>query len=125
MVALSDFGLASIIAAGGEQSASREALTPAYSSPEVFRAEEPAAAADVYSLAATLHALLTGVPPRFTAGSRPPSLATILAMHDQPGADTRVPVQMMALLRASLASDPSQRTPAERRRVPGRARPAG
>ena len=41
MVGLSDFGLASIISAHGDQTASREALTPAYSSPETFRGEEP------------------------------------------------------------------------------------
>jgi len=58
MVGLSDFGLASIISARGEQTASREALTPAYSSPETFRGEEPTVLADVYSLAATLYALL-------------------------------------------------------------------
>ena len=44
VVGLSDFGLASITAASGEQSATREALTPAYASPESFRAEEPTVA---------------------------------------------------------------------------------
>ena len=48
MVGLSDFGLASIIAAGGEQSASLDALTPAFSAPESFRGEQPTAVADVY-----------------------------------------------------------------------------
>jgi len=51
------FGLASIVAAGGEQSVSREALTPAYAPPESFWAEEPTAAADVYSMAATLRSV--------------------------------------------------------------------
>ena len=46
MVGLSDFGLASIIAASGDQTASREALTPAYAAPESFRGEEPAPAGD-------------------------------------------------------------------------------
>ena len=72
MVGLSDFGLASIISAHGEQTASREALTPAYSSPETFRGEEPTVLADVYSLAATLYALLAGRPPRFAADGRQP-----------------------------------------------------
>src|SRR5437879_12635147 len=48
MVGLSDFGLASIVAAGGDQTASREALTPAYASPESLRRAEPGAAADLY-----------------------------------------------------------------------------
>jgi tRNA A-37 threonylcarbamoyl transferase component Bud32 len=66
MVGLSDFGLASIISAHGDQTASCDALTPAYSSPETFRGEEPSVLADVYSLAATLYALLSGLPPHFT-----------------------------------------------------------
>jgi serine/threonine protein kinase len=37
IVGLADFGLASIVAATGEQSVTREALTPAYASPESFR----------------------------------------------------------------------------------------
>jgi serine/threonine protein kinase len=49
VVGLSDFGLASIMATTGEQSVTREALTPAYASPESFRAEEPTAAGDIYS----------------------------------------------------------------------------
>ena len=61
-------GLASIMAAEGGQSTSRDALTPAFASPETFRGEEPTpAAADLYSLAATLYALLAGRPPRFPA----------------------------------------------------------
>jgi serine/threonine protein kinase len=38
----------------------RDALTPAYTAPEVFRGGPPS---DVYSLGATLYALLTGRPP--------------------------------------------------------------
>ena len=67
VVGLSDFGLASIIAAGGEQTASRDALTPAFSAPESFRGEAPTALADIYSLAATLYALLTGLLPQLRA----------------------------------------------------------
>lgn len=50
------------MATTGEQSVTREALTPAYASPESFRAEEPTAAGDVYSLTATLYGLLSGRP---------------------------------------------------------------
>jgi serine/threonine protein kinase len=112
VVGLSDFGLASIIAASGEQSVSREALTPAYAAPESFRAAEPAPAADIYSLAATLYALMAGRPPRFPAGTKPPSVATILALHGQPVDDIPgVPPPMMAVLRHCLAADPAQRLP--------------
>ena len=71
VVGLSDFGLASIIAASGEQSVTREALTPAYAPPESFDAAEPTAAADVYSLGATLYALLAGRRAFPRAGDRP------------------------------------------------------
>ncbi|MGE5134376.1 MAG: serine/threonine-protein kinase [Gemmatimonadota bacterium] len=112
MVGLADFGLASIMAAAGEQTASRDALTPAYASPESFQGEEPSAAADIYSLAATLYALLAGLPPRFTPESPSPSIATIMSMHDLPVADIPgVPPEFMALLRTSLSSAPVMRPP--------------
>lgn len=112
VVGLSDFGLASIIAATGEQSVSREALTPAYAPPETFQAAEPTEAADLYSLAATLYALMTGRPPRFPADSRSPGLATILALHDQPIDDIPgAPPELLAVLRQCLAADPARRLP--------------
>jgi hypothetical protein len=46
LVCLSDFGLASIMAAEGGQSTSRDTLTPAFASPETFQGEEPTVAAD-------------------------------------------------------------------------------
>jgi hypothetical protein len=110
VVGLSDFGLASIIAAGGEQTASRDALTPAFSAPESFRAEAPTVLADIYALAATLYALLTGRPPSFGTDGRVPSLMTIMAMHDKPVDDVPgTPPEFMALLRWSLAPDPAAR----------------
>jgi hypothetical protein len=110
VVGLSDFGLASIIAAGGEQTASRDALTPAFSAPESFRGEPPTVLADIYALAATLYALLTGRPPSFGTDGRVPSLMTIMAMHDKPVDDVPgTPPEFMALLRRSLAPDPAAR----------------
>ena len=112
MVGLSDFGLASIVAGANAQSATREALTPAYASPEAFRCQEPTVAGDVYSLAATLYALLAGRPPRFpaSADANAPGFATIMALHDQPPEDIPgVPPALMALLRQSLAANPAAR----------------
>ncbi len=112
VVGLSDFGLASIVAATGEQSVTREALTPAYAPPESFDAAEPTVAADVYSLAATLYTLMAGRPPRFPADTQSPGpgITAILAMHsrlvdDIPG----VPAAMVAVLRQCLATDPAAR----------------
>jgi Protein kinase domain len=112
VVGIADFGLASIIVASGEQSASRDALTPAYAPPESFREEEPSPAADVYSMAATLYALMAGRPPRFPASGQSPGMATILALHGQQVADIPgVPGRMMDILRECLAADPSRRLP--------------
>jgi len=112
LVCLSDFGLASIMAAEGGQSTSRDALTPAFASPETFRGEEPTVAADIYSLAATLYALLAGRPPRFPAGPKEPGIATIIALHDQPVDDVPgTPPGLMAILRRALAADPAARPP--------------
>ena len=110
MVGLADFGLASIISAHGDQTASREALTPAYSSPETFRGEEPTVLADVYSLAATLYALLSGLPPHFTPGEKAPGFATIMRLHGEPVQDVPgAPPELMALLRAAMSPDPAAR----------------
>jgi hypothetical protein len=112
VVGIADFGLASIIAASGEQSVSRDALTPAYAPPESFRGEEPSPAADVYSMAATLYALMAGRPPRYPASGESPGMATILALHGQHVEDIPgVPGRMTDILRACLAADPSRRLP--------------
>ena len=110
MVGLSDFGLASVLASEGEQSVTREALTPAYASPETFRGEEPAVAGDLYSLAATLYDLLAGRPPHYPADGGKPSMAALMGLHDEPVDDIPgVPPDLMATLRRSLAADPAAR----------------
>jgi tRNA A-37 threonylcarbamoyl transferase component Bud32 len=110
VVGLADFGLASIVAATGEQSVTREALTPAYASPESFRYEEPTTAADLYSLAATLYALLAGRPPRFPADASSPNPAAILFLHSKPVEDVPgVPPELAGVLRQCLAADPALR----------------
>ena len=110
-VALSDFGLATMPDSGPDASVTRESLTPAYAPPEAFELAEPSAAGDVYSLAATLYALLSGRPPRFPA-SGVPNLAMVLAMHRLPVPDIPgVPPALTAVLRQALVSDPHRRTP--------------
>ena len=112
VVGIADFGLASIIAANGEQSVSRDALTPAYAPPESFHGAEPTTAADLYSLAATIYALMAGRPPRFPADGRQPAAAAIYFLHSQPVEDLPgVPPRMLAILRQCLAADPAQRLP--------------
>jgi hypothetical protein len=112
VVGIADFGLASVIAANGDQSVSRDALTPAYAPPESFEGAEPTVAADLYSLAATIYALMAGRPPRFPADGRQPGAAAIYFLHSQPVEDIPgVPPRMLAILRQCLAADPVQRLP--------------
>jgi serine/threonine protein kinase len=59
---LTDFGLAALD--GTEATADDvRRLTPAYAPPEALGRQQPSAAGDVFSLGATLYALLTGSPP--------------------------------------------------------------
>lgn len=98
-VALADFGLASMPAPGLESSATREALTPAYAPPEAFHLAEPTPAGDVYSLAASLYALLSGRPPYFPPDGRL-GIAALMAAQQRPLPDVPgAPPALMAVLR--------------------------
>lgn len=59
-VKLSDFGIAAIVEGTQVLGASVNAFSVHYAPPELFRGEPPSAQGDVYSLGATLHALLAG-----------------------------------------------------------------
>ena len=75
-VTVTDFGIAVIdaeLGAGGHLFAG----TPGYMAPELARGDAPAAAADLFSLGATLYTALVGTPPPDGGdGVRPPTHAT-------------------------------------------------
>jgi eukaryotic-like serine/threonine-protein kinase len=105
---LADFGLA-VLAETRETSLTLELVTPVYCPPEIFRPGSPTAAVDVYSLSASLYAMLSGRPPRWQH-ARSPSIATMLDLFEQPIADLPgVPAPLLDLLRAGLANDPDAR----------------
>jgi serine/threonine protein kinase len=94
------------------------AFTPAYAPPELFDEDYagPGKAGDVYSLAATLYALLSGAPPRDPG--RPLPQYALMAHHirtrdlpvpDVPGA----PPVLMEILQSALHRDPARRPSAE------------
>jgi LCP family protein required for cell wall assembly len=76
-VALADFGLSAVWESGSA------ALTPAYAPPEVIRGDAPSESCDVYQLAGTLYALLSGRPPREITGN-PTSLDEVKKHLDEP-----------------------------------------
>lgn len=110
-VALADFGLAAMPMPGFESSATREALTPAYAPPEAFRQENPTPAGDVYSLAASLYALLSGRPPYYPPDGRPSIVALMAARSGPPPELPGVPPALSELLRQAMACDPADRIP--------------
>jgi serine/threonine protein kinase len=102
--ALADFTFASL--AGAEAGA---ALTPSYAPPEAFDLQGPSQSGDVFSLAATLYALLSGSPPR--------ALTLASGTREELAALARKPVAtlpaanwyLMAALMAALNDDPAAR----------------
>ncbi len=114
--ALTDFGLA-VLAESRETSVAMEVLTPAYAAPELFRhGTNPTAAADVYSLCASLYAMLRGGPPRWKDDSMP-SLKTLIDLFDEPIPDLPgVGVELLDLLRSGMDNEPFKRPVAHRLR---------
>ena len=104
---LADFGLAAV--AGAEPSAADVLkLTPAYAPPEAFAKSAATEFGDVYSLAATLYALLAGAPPRGLQNGSGLQDAVEITAHPItpiPGVNWF----LMDVLMAALSSDPADR----------------
>lgn len=114
--ALADFGLA-VLVENRDESMTLETLTPAYAPREMFRPRTPpSSAADIYSLCATLYALLAGRPPRWE-NDHNPSLIGLLEIFEAPVPDIPgVPEALVGVLRLGLANDPDERPTAIRLR---------
>jgi RNA polymerase sigma factor (sigma-70 family) len=111
---LTDFGLARCFADEGEASLTREGTligTPAYMSPEQAdgRLAALGPASDIYSLGATLHALLTGRPPF----QGPPLEIVRQLREDEPVPPRRlvptIPPDMEAICLKALSKHPADR----------------
>ena len=105
---LAGFGLASV---AGDEATWTHALhvAPAYAPPEVFGTQPATEAGDVFSLAATLYALLGGSPPR-DVGSDPVSLEQMAEISKRPiRSIPGVNRCLMDILMAALSQDPAAR----------------
>ena len=105
---LADFGLAALPDHGLEYGG-MEAITPAYAPPEVFDRKTPTEFGDVYSLAATLYALLAGHPPRWPCPQAPTvaEMTERLSEPIEPIPEIKRP--FMDLLMSALADEPTDR----------------
>jgi hypothetical protein len=107
---LADFGLAALIDPDTPLSETVEAITPAYAPPEVFAKKPLTEHADVYSLAATLYAVLSGRAPRWSEVTETPSIPEIIkrqksAIKRIPGVDKA----FMDVLLNAMAENPEDR----------------
>ena len=115
--ALADFGLAA--GAGAETTAADAAcVTSAYAPPEAFGMQPATESGDVFSLAATLYALLAGRPPR-NLGATPGALEQTVEVAKRPigpipGGNRYLPIPgvnryLMDVLMTALSKDPVDR----------------
>jgi serine/threonine protein kinase len=107
---LADFGLAALIDPDMPLSETVEAITPAYAPPEVFAKKPVTEYADVYSLAATLYAVLNGHAPRWSETMELPSIPEMIKRQKLP--IKRIPdvdKAFMDVLLNAMAEDPEDR----------------
>jgi len=107
---LSDFGTARI--AGGYQTVTGFFTgTLSYTAPEVLAGNPPTVAADVYSLGATLYALIAGSPPHERRADED-LMAHYLRVTETPVPDLRpagIPADVCAAIEKAMAKDPGAR----------------
>ncbi len=112
---LADFGLA-VLGEMRDSSVTLEVLTPAYAPPEMFSHDVPSGACDVYSLCATLYAVMRGRPPRWDS-DRSPSLVTLMDLFNRPIPDLPgIPRALTEVLRYGMANESRARPTAEQLR---------
>ena len=109
---LADFGLAAM--AGAETTAADVLyVTPAYAPPEAFGMQPATQYGDVFSLAATLYALLAGRPPRDVRGAYV-ALEEMVEVVKRPISPVPgVNCHLMDMLMTALSNDPAARPTAE------------
>lgn len=116
-VALADFGVAALRDAAAGAAVQPSGLTLLHAAPEVLAGAVATPASDVYSLASTLHELLTGQAPFVTTGEEDAETIRrrVLREPAPPVVVPRVPAELRGLLQRALAKEPGERpaTPLE------------
>jgi serine/threonine protein kinase len=115
---LADFGLAAV-ADAETTAADAVCVTPAYAPPEAFGIQPATESGDVFSLAATLYALLAGRPPRIVGATAPVGLEQTVevakrAIGPIPSVNRYLPIpgvsrHLMDVLMTALSNDPVDR----------------
>lgn len=108
---VADFGISRIIDTSTSYQSTAITLTPAFSPPESMNAAPPIPQTDVYSLGATLYALIAGHPPFLPPGEEVPLLALLHRIANEPVPPLAVPEPINALIRTAMAKDPADRFP--------------
>ena len=108
---LSDFGISSI--AGHHSSSGALTASLEHAAPELLDGVLPSESSDVYSLASTLFAALSGAPPfGYDSAGSLPGLISLITSSTPPDLRPRgVPGSIAAVVEQGLAKDPSQRFP--------------
>jgi hypothetical protein len=106
--ALSDFGVAVVM---GETTGTTQALTPVHAAPEVLESRPVGPAADQWSLASTLHTLLTGRPPFAGPEGEGVLVGMLRVLSDPVPAIPRqdVPADLQTALARALEKAPEER----------------
>lgn len=107
---LADFGIAGLASGRQTTATGNHALTIAYSAPEVLEGRRADARSDVYSLGATLHALVSGRSP-FSRPEDDSDAAIVLraARGDVAELDPSLPDAVVEVIRLAMHHDPTQR----------------
>ena len=107
---LADFGVACLLETRTETPVVRAAMTPAYAPLETFHLRPSGEPGDVYSLAATLYAMLCGRPPRFPANDRDFTVEDVMSLFGEPIPDIPgVSQVMLGMIRAAMTNNPDGR----------------
>ncbi len=108
---VADFGIAVLTASGEGAHSTTPSFTPFFAAPEVFQRPDVSPAVDVYSLGATLYAMLSGRPPFHSADGANDVLAVMrrVAEEDASDLDGAIPKPLQDLISRSMSKNPERR----------------